>query len=95
MVQGFYGRGDIGGGIVESRIVDFIIGQTCAVCKKSCVAQAAVSHQLSAINASTNAQDSVVVTAQYRADLLIPMPIPGFPSGFDLESKAVYKCEFS
>lgn len=47
------------------------------------------------INAATNAQDSVVVTAQYRADLLIPMPIPGFPSGFDLESKAVYKCEFS
>jgi len=47
------------------------------------------------ISGTTNAQESIVVTAKYQADLLIPMPIPGFPSQFDLESKAVYKCEFS
>jgi Flp pilus assembly protein TadG len=47
------------------------------------------------IDGTTNAQESIVVTAKYQADLLIPMPIPGFPSQFDLESKAVYKCEFS
>lgn len=44
---------------------------------------------------SDNSQESVVVTATYPADLLVPMPIPGFPSQFDLEAKAVYKCEFS
>jgi Flp pilus assembly protein TadG len=47
------------------------------------------------INAATNTQQSVVITATYRADLLIGLPVPGFPQGFDLTSKAVYKCEFS
>lgn len=47
------------------------------------------------IDAATNTQESVVITANYRADLIIGLPIPGFPQGFDLTSKAVYKCEFS
>lgn len=46
-------------------------------------------------NATTNTQEGVVVTATYRASLLIGMPIPGFPNSFDLTSKAVYTCEFS
>ncbi len=49
----------------------------------------------SSINSTTNAQQSIVVTSKYQANLLIPMPIPGFPSQFDLQAKAVYKCEFN
>ena len=47
------------------------------------------------INTTTGTQQSVVITATYRADLLLAPPLPGFPSGFDLTSKAVYKCEFN
>jgi Flp pilus assembly protein TadG len=47
------------------------------------------------ISGTTGLQESVVITATYRADLLLVPPIPGFPSGFDLTSKAVYKCEFT
>lgn len=47
------------------------------------------------IDAVTNAQQSIVVTATFPADLLIPMPIPGFPNSFEVTSKAVYKCEFN
>ncbi|MDH4159694.1 MAG: pilus assembly protein [Actinomycetota bacterium] len=47
------------------------------------------------INVATSTQQSVVITATYRADLIMIPPIPGFPSGFDLTSKAVYKCEFN
>ena len=47
------------------------------------------------IDGATNIQQSIVVTATYPAELLVPLPIPGFPNSFDLSAKAVYKCEFS
>jgi len=47
------------------------------------------------INAATNAQQSIVVTATYPAKLILPLPVPGLPNQFTLTSKAVYKCEFN
>jgi Flp pilus assembly protein TadG len=47
------------------------------------------------IDAATNIQQSIIVEASYPADLLVPLPIPGFPNSFTLTSKAVYKCEFN
>ncbi len=34
------------------------------------------------------------VTADYTASLLAPMPVPGFPTAFDLTAEAVFKCEW-
>lgn len=36
----------------------------------------------------------LTVTADFTADLLVPMPIPGFPSQVDLDGTAVYRCEW-
>ena len=36
----------------------------------------------------------LTVTASFSADLLIPMPIPGFPGRFNLDGTAVYRCEW-
>ena len=49
----------------------------------------------SSINATTNAQQSIVVTATYPTELILPLPVPGLQSAFTLTSKAVYKCEFN
>lgn len=39
--------------------------------------------------------DSILVSASYVSDLVVPWPGPGVPNSLTLESKAVYKCEFS
>lgn len=47
------------------------------------------------IDSATNVQQSIIVTANYQASLLLPIPVPGLPRSFDLQSRAVYKCEFN
>lgn len=41
---------------------------------------------------SLDVGDQLTVTATYPADLLVPMPIPGFP--LTLSSSSVYRCEW-
>ncbi len=43
---------------------------------------------------STDGQD-VTVTMTLEKDFLVPIPIPGFPEGVDLEAKGTFRCEFS
>jgi Flp pilus assembly protein TadG len=36
----------------------------------------------------------LTVTANFTAELLVPMPVPGFPGQFELDGQAVYRCEW-
>jgi Flp pilus assembly protein TadG len=39
--------------------------------------------------------DPLTVRATYQAPVLMPMPFPGFPSSFTLNSEAVFRCEWT
>lgn len=43
---------------------------------------------------STGTAD-ITVTLSYRSDFVVPIPIPGFPSGVDIEGEGVFRCEYS
>ena len=43
---------------------------------------------------STSTTD-LTVTLAYRSDFVVPMPIPGFPSGVDIEGEGVFRCEYN
>jgi len=43
---------------------------------------------------STSTTD-LTVTLTYRSDFVVPMPIPGFPSGVDIDGEGVFRCEYS
>jgi Flp pilus assembly protein TadG len=43
---------------------------------------------------STGSTD-LTVTLSYRSDFVVPMPIPGFPSGVDIEGEGVFRCEYN
>ena len=38
---------------------------------------------------------SVRVVVAYRSNFVVPMPIPGFPSGVDIQGQGEFRCEFS
>jgi Flp pilus assembly protein TadG len=45
--------------------------------------------------ATTGVGQTLTVSAEAKdTKLLVPMPIPGFPTSFDLSAKAVFRCEF-
>lgn len=35
------------------------------------------------------------VTLTYRSNFVVPMPIPGFPTGHDISGEGVFRCEYS
>ena len=39
-------------------------------------------------------RQDLTVTAEYAAQLVAPMPVPGFPDSFDLSADAVFRCEW-
>lgn len=39
-------------------------------------------------------KQNLTVTASYPAELLAPMPIPGFPNSYNLQAAAVFRCEW-
>jgi len=39
-------------------------------------------------------QELTVTADADGTELLVPMPIPGFPTSFDLSAEAVFRCEF-
>jgi hypothetical protein len=43
----------------------------------------------------SNLGNSVHVTITHESDFLIPMPIPGFPTGLTLTGEGEFRCEFS
>lgn len=43
---------------------------------------------------STGTTD-LTVTLTYRSEFVVPMPIPGFPSGVDIDGEGVFRCEYS
>jgi Flp pilus assembly protein TadG len=44
--------------------------------------------------AITGVGQQLKVTANAPTELLVPMPIPGFPTEFNLDAEAVFRCEF-
>ena len=38
--------------------------------------------------------DALTLEAAYSAKVLVPMPLPGLPSTFDLKSESVFRCEW-
>lgn len=38
--------------------------------------------------------DELTLEAAYSAKVLVPMPLPGFPNTFALESESVFRCEW-
>jgi hypothetical protein len=44
--------------------------------------------------AGDGGKENLTVTATYPAELLAPMPIPGFPDSFNLSADAVFRCEW-
>jgi Flp pilus assembly protein TadG len=43
---------------------------------------------------STGTTD-LTVTLTYHSEFVVPMPIPGFPSGVDIDGEGVFRCEYS
>lgn len=43
----------------------------------------------------STAGSSVRVVISHYSEFLVPMPIPGFPAGVDLEGVGEFRCEFS
>lgn len=43
---------------------------------------------------STGSTD-LTVTLTYRSDFVVPMPIPGFATGLDIEGEGVFRCEYN
>lgn len=37
----------------------------------------------------------LTVTLTYRSEFVVPMPIPGFPSGVDIKGEGVFRCEYN
>ncbi len=42
---------------------------------------------------STSTTD-IRVTLTYRSNFVVPVPIPGFPTGLDIEGEGVFRCEY-
>lgn len=43
---------------------------------------------------STSTTD-LTVTLSYYSEFVVPMPIPGFPDGLDIEGEGVFRCEYN
>ncbi|WP_036490990.1 MULTISPECIES: TadE/TadG family type IV pilus assembly protein [Nocardioides] len=43
--------------------------------------------------AGSTAATNLTVTLSYYSDFLVPMPIPGFPRGIDIEGEGIFRCE--
>lgn len=43
---------------------------------------------------STGTTD-LTVTLTYHSEFVVPMPIPGFPSGVDIDGEGVFRCEYN
>jgi Flp pilus assembly protein TadG len=43
---------------------------------------------------STGTTD-LTVTLTYHSEFVVPMPIPGFPSGLDIDGEGVFRCEYN
>lgn len=37
----------------------------------------------------------LTVTLSYYSDFVVPMPIPGLPSGLDIEGEGIFRCEYN
>jgi Flp pilus assembly protein TadG len=37
----------------------------------------------------------LTVTLTYRSEFVVPLPIPGVPSGVDIDGEGVFRCEYS
>lgn len=43
---------------------------------------------------STSTTD-IKVTLAYRSNFVVPIPLPGMPSGLDIKGEGVFRCEYS
>ena len=43
---------------------------------------------------STGTTD-LTVTLTYHSQFMVPLPIPGFPSGVDIDGEGVFRCEYN
>jgi Flp pilus assembly protein TadG len=43
---------------------------------------------------STGSTD-LTVTLTYRSEFVVPLPIPGVPSGVDIDGEGVFRCEYN
>lgn len=45
--------------------------------------------------AGSSGTTDLTVTLTYRSEFLVPMPIPGFPTGQDISGEGVFRCEYN
>jgi hypothetical protein len=45
--------------------------------------------------ADSGASTDLKVTLTYRSQFLVPIPIPGFPSGLDISGEGIFRCEYT
>jgi Flp pilus assembly protein TadG len=45
--------------------------------------------------ADSAATTNLKVTLSYRSNFVVPIPIPGFPSGVDVVGEGVFRCEYT
>jgi Flp pilus assembly protein TadG len=45
--------------------------------------------------ADSTSSTNLTVTLSYRSDFVVPIPIPGFPTGVDIEGEGVFRCEYN
>lgn len=66
---------------MEATDPSYVLGGATGTCERPC--------------ADSVATTDITVTLTYYSEFVVPMPIPGVPSGMNIEGEGIFRCEYN